>query len=54
MYNQPRPQQQQLYGTNDQSSLNSLYSGNSYYMGSGANQVVRDPNGNPLPSGYLE
>jgi len=51
LYNQPRPQQQQLYGTNDQSQLNSLYSGNSFY--SGGNPLLRDPNGNLLPSGYL-
>jgi hypothetical protein len=51
MYSQPRPQQQQIYGSNDQSSLNSGYSGNSLYSGSNTNQGMRDINGNPLPSG---
>jgi hypothetical protein len=32
---QPRPQQQQIYGTNDQSLLNALYSGGSFYGGGG-------------------
>jgi hypothetical protein len=50
-YNQPRPQQQQIYGTNDQSALNSLYSGNSFYS---ANQLLRDTNGNPISPGYSQ
>ena len=33
LYNQPRPQQQQVYGTNDQSLLNTMYNGNNYYSG---------------------
>jgi len=53
-YDQTRQQQQQLYGTNDQSLLNSLYSGNSFYSGGGGgtNQLMRDANGNVIPSGY--
>lgn len=49
--NQPRPQQQQLYGTNDQAVLNSYYSGNSFYNPAGTNQLLRDANGNLLPPG---
>ena len=49
--NQPRPQQQQLYGTNDQAVLNSYYSGNSFYNNGGTNQLLRDANGNLLPPG---
>jgi len=51
-YDQARPPIQQVYG-NSESSLNSLYGGNSLYYGSGANQLLRDANGNVLPSGYL-
>jgi hypothetical protein len=52
-YDQPRPPQQQVYG-NSESSLNSLYGGgNGLYSGGGANQLLRDTNGNILPSGYL-
>ena len=51
-YNQPRPQVQQIYGTDDQSLLNSLYSGNSYSYG-GTNQLIRDSNGNLIPQGYF-
>ena len=51
LYNQPRPQQQQIYGSNDQSLLNGYNSGNSFYSGSGTNQLLRDTNGNILPSG---
>jgi hypothetical protein len=49
--NHPRPQPQQLYGTNDQSLLNSLYSGNSFYSGNSPNQLLRDPNGNLIMGG---
>ncbi|UJR36298.1 hypothetical protein I4U23_029027 [Adineta vaga] len=53
LYNQPRPQQQQIYGTNDQSLLNPTYSGNNFYSTGNTNQVLRDQNGNPLSSGTL-
>lgn len=49
--NQPRPQQQQVYGTNDQAVLNSYFSGNSFYNSGGTNQLLRDANGNLLPPG---
>jgi hypothetical protein len=53
-YDMPRvdQQQQQLYGTNNPAVLNSYYNGNSFYNG-GPNQLLRDPNGNLLPPGYL-
>ena len=50
LYNQPRPAQQQVYGTGDQSSSGSYYGAGSFY-GSGTNQLLRDPNGNLLPPG---
>jgi hypothetical protein len=54
-YDQPRPQQQQVYGPSDQLSLGNNYGGGgSFYSGSGTNQFLRDPNGNLLPSGYIE
>ncbi|CAF1094859.1 unnamed protein product [Adineta steineri] len=52
-YNQPRPQQNQVYGTSDQSSSNSLYPGNNFYSSGGTNQILRDTNGNPLSSGSI-
>lgn len=51
LYGQPRPQQQQIYGSSDQSSSNSMYNGNNFYSGGNANQGLRDSNGNLLPSG---
>ncbi|CAF3360825.1 unnamed protein product [Rotaria sp. Silwood1] len=49
LYGLQRPQQQPpFYGTNDQSSLNSLYNGNNYYSGSGTNPLLRDQYGNPI------
>jgi hypothetical protein len=60
---QPKPQQNQIYGNNDQSGSNSLYGANSFYSGSNPNQLLRDPNGNlimrdingnPIQQGYLK
>ena len=52
LYNEPRPQQQQVYGTSDQSSSSGNYYGaGSFYGSGGTNQLLRDPNGNLLPSG---
>ncbi|CAF1061077.1 unnamed protein product, partial [Adineta ricciae] len=53
LYNQPRPQQQQVYGTNDQSLLNTMYNGNNYYSGgtrgtSSNTQMAYPPNSNQV------
>lgn len=53
LHDQPRLQQQQLYGTDNQKLLNNLYSGSIFYSGSGTNQLLRNPNGNILPPGDL-